>query len=1054
MPKKNLIIRFISVIAVIAVIFSGAVLQAGAFTDTVGESPTRPFPQNIRVTWYRLNKLTSVKREAEKTVMNFSVNNTEYKLYLCFPNEGGFRLCSDDQGYFEPKSLKKLTYKNQNGGVMITAGGDTSVLLREKSGDWAADIYYKTLLVYRVTGKQLSVGYDRNGKLAKTRMEGTIGSKETLTGLGERFDSVTRNGTQSLLWNLDVGEHINSETEKDTDFSYTNIPLLHSTNGYSLFFNSSYAIMADIGKTNSKKYTLDNYGKTMDFYFWTGNIENRLNEYMSLTGHNILPPKWAFSYWAGNSAVYWQTASGGSYLNELDNMIKGYEKIGTPVQSMFVEGVIYKDPKVHSLLKKQGINLIAWHDSGYYNRPTDALPGLSADEMPIVKSYYYDSSILDVTARYIDFTNPLSFDVIDYLQSKYLQYGTKGAMIDFADAVPVDSVFSNGKTGDEMHNIYSYYYQQAFKKLYEKYNGNDYILFARAGYSGSQSLMAKFLGDNATTFYGMKKSLTAGLNLSLSGFSVWGSDMGGLGMATSSKPTEDVYRRWVQWSAFNPLFRSHGHTTRVPWDYSTAAVREFQKYFWLRENLLDAIYSAAIDGTTTSKVIAAPLMQAFPNQMKLSRVEDEYMFCNELLVAPVTDASKISRSVVLPAGNWTNFWTGKNISGDTTVTDRASEGTIPLYLRSGAVIPLSLAEDLTLASAMSDSNRVDALLISPATGKREIKINKDENTSVKYTTDRPAYGTTLLTNVSGAKTRAVIAKGISASAVKVDGKALTELNEVYAGGREGYSVDRTGNTTTIWLPESWKTLEITAGGGIRKNLAFGKTAESDSEGTGNRASSITDSDPENYFTLSRSNTELLLDLGESKEFDEIQLTWGLNYAKSYTVECSEDGSYWETVATVKDGVGDEEVLNLEKMFKARYIRFSGFKNGGSGPAELAEVRVYGTEKEFVGICDITGKVLFTSNNGNSEKPDNEDEYEYYEEEYTEFEDGDQNGDGSSDSWLKKVIRRRKAASSNWWIIPVVAGAVLVAGGGTALFIVLKRKKKKGKPDTATPKPNT
>ena len=67
---------------------------------------------------------------------------------------------------------------------------------------------------------------------------------------------------------MDVGQHVAIENEWETDLTYTNIPLLHSTNGYSVFFNSSYAIEADIGKADSKKYTLENYGKTKEAVNW------------------------------------------------------------------------------------------------------------------------------------------------------------------------------------------------------------------------------------------------------------------------------------------------------------------------------------------------------------------------------------------------------------------------------------------------------------------------------------------------------------------------------------------------------------------------------------------------------------------------------------------------------------------------------------------------------------------------------------------------------------------------------------------------------------------
>jgi len=1038
-------IRILTVICCLTMVFTTMGSSVSAVVEKseykVVEDIATPFPEDVRVKWHRLDNLIEVNKEKKKLTLTFDVNEGIYKLYLTFPKSGGFRLYSDDSGYFEPKGLKNLTYKGNDKEFNITAGDNTTVKLRRKANDWAFDLYNNSKLVYRVTGKQLSVGFDKDNKLAKTRIEGTIGSKETLTGLGQRFDSQVRNGTKALLWNLDVGQHVAIENEWETDLTYTNIPLLHSTNGYSVFFNSSYAIEADIGKADKSKYTLENYGKTMDFYFWTGKANDRMNSYMKLTGYNILPPKWAFSYWAGNSAIYFQKANGGDYVGELKKMMDGYSEIGTPIGTMFVEGVIYKDIQVHNFLKKTDTKVIAWHDSAYspWNSSlSTAFPELSTEEAPIVHRLYNTVSP-HTPSRYIDFTHPLSSEFIDFLYSKYLKYGTKGAMIDFADAISVDSVFYNGKTGDEMHNIYAYYYQKAFKELYEKYHKDDYILFGRAGYAGSQALMTKFLGDCDTSISGLKKALTAGLNLSSSGFSIWGSDMGGLG--TGGQPNEDTYRRWVQWSAFNPLFRSHGSTTRVPWDYSKPATKEFQKYYWLRENLIDAIYNGAIKGSKTNYLMAKPLNLAFPEQQNLAKTEGVYMFCDDILVAPVTEEYGISKTLTLPADNWTEFWTGKNIKGGSEITVRASEGTIPLYLKSGSVIPIQVSFDLVLGENMEDG-RVEGILISPATGKRNISFNKDEKTVVEYTSERSKEGTTKITNTSNSATRAVVAKGISASSVVVDGVALTKYNEIFADGAEGFTVDHVNNTTTIWLPENWNTLEVTNGGGISKNLALNKTVVPASASLKN-SSYISDADATNYITLPNTNPGFEVDLGEVKEVNEIQLTWGFNYANAYTVEVSADGYNYTKVAAVTEGLGDEEVIKLDVTYEAQYIRFSGFTKAQNALATLTDVRIYGSEMDYLGRCDITGNI-------SAEIPDEEDSFSDFEQDQNDefYDDSDesQEENGENEKTYRKKITRRKfiPGGLDWWIIVIiVAAAVLVAGGiGVTVFIIIKKKKSK------------
>ena len=86
-------------------------------------------------------------------------------------------------------------------------------------------------------------------------------------------------------------------------------------------------------------------------------------------------------------------------------------------------------------------------------------------------------------------------------------------------------------------------------------------------------------------------------------------------------------------------------------------------------------------------------------------------------------------------------------------------------------------------------------------------------------------------------------------------------------------------------------------------------------------------------------------MDEVKEITEIQMTWGIDYADSYTVDASLDGKNWFSVIGIKNGMGDEEVLEMPPNTKARYIRFGNFDFPQRTPAMLGDIRVYGTELE-------------------------------------------------------------------------------------------------------------
>jgi alpha-D-xyloside xylohydrolase len=83
------------------------------------------------------------------------------------------------------------------------------------------------------------------------------------------------------------------------------------------------------------------------------------------------------------------------------------------------------------------------------------------------------------------------------------------------------------------------------------------------------------------------------------------------------------------------------------------------------------------------------LIMDFPNDNRVLSVADEYMFGPAFLVSPVTTPKATSRSVYLPAGTgWVDFWTGKTLSGGSTVTAYAPVNIIPLHVRAGSIVAL------------------------------------------------------------------------------------------------------------------------------------------------------------------------------------------------------------------------------------------------------------------------------------------------------------------------------------------------------------------------------
>jgi phage baseplate assembly protein gpV len=83
-----------------------------------------------------------------------------------------------------------------------------------------------------------------------------------------------------------------------------------------------------------------------------------------------------------------------------------------------------------------------------------------------------------------------------------------------------------------------------------------------------------------------------------------------------------------------------------------------------------------------------PLIFNYPNDTTLTDTSDEYLFGDQILVAPVLVEGATSRSVYLPAGNWVDYNDRATIyNGPVSITSTADTATTPVFATEGAIIP-------------------------------------------------------------------------------------------------------------------------------------------------------------------------------------------------------------------------------------------------------------------------------------------------------------------------------------------------------------------------------
>jgi alpha-glucosidase/alpha-D-xyloside xylohydrolase len=204
----------------------------------------------------------------------------------------------------------------------------------------------------------------------------------------------------------------------------------------------------------------------------------------------------------------------------------------------------------------------------------------------------------------------------------------------------------------------------------------------------------------------LERHVPLGLNVVVGGTPYWGSDTGGFYQDQNRELDGELYARWFQFSAFCPLFRSHGRDWRyrhIPWgfsdiegpDHDERIVEICRKFLDLRYQLMPYMYSVVYEGHETGMPIMRPLWLQYPAEAAAVARGDEYLWGRDILVAPVVQRGATERKLYLPSGTWHDYWTGDVVEGGREIVRAVDLATMPLYVRAGAIIPHGPKENYT-----------------------------------------------------------------------------------------------------------------------------------------------------------------------------------------------------------------------------------------------------------------------------------------------------------------------------------------------------------------------
>lgn len=254
-------------------------------------------------------------------------------------------------------------------------------------------------------------------------------------------------------------------------------------------------------------------------------------------------------------------------------------------------------------------------------------------------------------------------------------------------------------------NIYPQLYSRVFYDNMKALGNEEIVNLLRCAWAGSQKYgNVVWSGDVPSTFEALYDQLQAGLNMGLAGIPWWTTDVGGFMTDDVNDPDfRQLLIRWYEFAVYSAVLRMHGdrgpynipplddrdwgggylHTGQPNelWSYGEENYRIMRKYLDIRRGMHDYIKGLYREASENGSPLIRTMFYEFPEDGKCWELQDQYMFGDRYLVAPILRLNQFERDVYLPAGNWRDTRDGKEYQGGQVIRAMAPIDSIPVFER-------------------------------------------------------------------------------------------------------------------------------------------------------------------------------------------------------------------------------------------------------------------------------------------------------------------------------------------------------------------------------------
>ncbi|MBE5801398.1 MAG: glycoside hydrolase family 31 protein [Clostridiales bacterium] len=495
--------------------------------------------------------------------------------------------------------------------------------------------------------------------------------------------------------------------------SQASVPFVMSSKGYGFLWHNPAIGWVSFGK-NRTTWHADS-SKQLDYWITAGDTPEEISlHYAKATGFAPMMPEYGLGFWQCKLR-YWNQ-------EQLLEVAREYKRRGLPIDVIVCDffhwprmGDYRFDPEFFPdpaamvrELKEMGIELMVsvW--------PQVALTSENYEEMLqqglLVRAEYGEQVGMRFVedSMFFDATNPRARDYVwKKCKKNYYDHGIRIFWLDEAEPEYGSYHFKNYRyhmgSNQQIGNIFPQQFSRGFWDGMTAQGQENPVNLVRCAWAGSQRYGALvWSGDIMSKWEDFRRQVCAGLSMGVAGLPWWTTDIGGFHHGNPDDPAfRELLIRWFQWGAYCPVMRLHGDrqpsqlvfrkdgtptlnsgSDNEVWSFGEEAYPILVKYLQRREEIRGYVRQLMQEAHETGKPLMRAMFYAFPEDQHCYAIQDQYLFGDKYLVAPVMEPGARERSVYFPVGTqWKNVETGDILQGGQRCTVSAPLESMPVFER-------------------------------------------------------------------------------------------------------------------------------------------------------------------------------------------------------------------------------------------------------------------------------------------------------------------------------------------------------------------------------------